>query len=165
MMHYHVTFHSMILSDLFQVKTPEYASVWSQQAETRVTFNGRMQWRWLHDYLKVYLLTSVKRCEIKIINWYDILKSCDKFVSYAFYSTFQLWLTLSEKHLVSRGVDWKKAEKFCFNEWSNPDDDELGLQIVRVSYLRCFQNDKRHWLIQSINSFSLTIYVYLLFSP
>ena len=33
----------------------------------------------------------------------------------------------------SRGVDWAKAEKFCFNEWSNPDDDELGLQIVRVS--------------------------------
>ena len=62
-------------------------------------------------------------------------------------------------------MDWKKAEKFCFNEWSNPDDDELGLQIVRVSYLKCFQNDKRHWLIQSINSFSLIIHVYLLFLP
>ena len=47
-------------------------------------------------------------------------------------NNLQLWLTLSEKHLASRGVDWKKAEKFCFNEWSNPDDDELGLQIVRV---------------------------------
>ena len=44
----------------------------------------------------------------------------------------QLWLTLSEKYLASRGVEWGKAEKFCFNEWSNPDDDELGLQIVRV---------------------------------
>ena len=40
---------------------------------------------------------------------------------------------MSEKHLATRGVDWKKAEKFCFNEWSNPDDDELGLQIVRVN--------------------------------
>jgi len=30
-------------------------------------------------------------------------------------------------------VDWKKEEeRICFNEWSNPDDDELGLQIVRV---------------------------------
>ncbi len=28
-------------------------------------------------------------------------------------------------------MDWAKAERFCFNEWSNPDDDELGLQIVR----------------------------------
>eukprot|EP00095_Tigriopus_kingsejongensis_P001319 maker-scaffold249_size238305-snap-gene-1.9 protein:Tk01319 transcript:maker-scaffold249_size238305-snap-gene-1.9-mRNA-1 annotation:"tbc1 domain family member 30" len=43
----------------------------------------------------------------------------------------KLWVTLSEQYLNSRGVDWKKAERFCFNEWSNPDDDELGLQIVR----------------------------------
>ena len=47
-------------------------------------------------------------------------------------SLLQLWLTLSEQHLVTRGVEWEKAERFCFNEWSNPDDDELGLQIVRV---------------------------------
>ena len=45
---------------------------------------------------------------------------------------FQLWLTLADRHLTTRGVDWAKAERFCFNEWSNPDDDELGLQIVRV---------------------------------
>ena len=57
---------------------------------------------------------------------------------------FQLWLTLSEKHLVSRGVDWKKAEKFCFNEWSNPDDDELGLQIVRVLNRICLINDTKY---------------------
>nr|XP_027209984.1 TBC1 domain family member 30-like [Penaeus vannamei] len=43
----------------------------------------------------------------------------------------QLWLTLSEKHLQARGVDWSHAERFCFNEWSNPDDDELGDQIVK----------------------------------
>ena len=45
----------------------------------------------------------------------------------------KLWLTLAEKYLSHRGVDWKKAERTCFNEWSNPDDDELGLQIVRVN--------------------------------
>ena len=47
----------------------------------------------------------------------------------------QLWVTLSERYLSGKGVDWPKAERFCFNEWSNPDDDELGLQIVRVSFL------------------------------
>ncbi len=52
-----------------------------------------------------------------------------------FFYIFQLWLTLSEKYLSSRGVDWTKAERFCFNEWSNPDDDELGMQIVRVSLI------------------------------
>ena len=40
--------------------------------------------------------------------------------------------------MASRGGgldDWTKAEKFCFNEWSNPDDDELDEQIVRVSVI------------------------------
>ena len=45
-------------------------------------------------------------------------------------------MTLSERYLSGKGVDWPKAERFCFNEWSNPDDDELGLQIVRVSKVR-----------------------------
>ncbi|XP_046613854.1 uncharacterized protein LOC124302108 isoform X2 [Neodiprion virginianus] len=43
----------------------------------------------------------------------------------------RLWLTLSERHLQQRGVDWRQAEKLCFNEWSNPDDEELGIQIVK----------------------------------
>ncbi|XP_068085867.1 uncharacterized protein [Anabrus simplex] len=43
----------------------------------------------------------------------------------------RLWLTLAEKHLQARGVNWCHAERFCFNEWSNPDDDELGIQIVK----------------------------------
>jgi hypothetical protein len=52
-------------------------------------------------------------------------------------SVLQLWLTVAEKHLQSRGVDWGHAERFCFNEWSNPDDDELGVQIVKVSPFCC----------------------------
>lgn len=43
----------------------------------------------------------------------------------------RLWLTLAEKHLVSRGVDWPKVEKSCFSEWSHPADAELGVQIVK----------------------------------
>ncbi|XP_043481117.1 uncharacterized protein LOC122510496 isoform X2 [Leptopilina heterotoma] len=43
----------------------------------------------------------------------------------------RLWITLAERHLDQRGVDWKQAEKVCFNEWSNPDDEELGSQIVK----------------------------------
>ena len=41
---------------------------------------------------------------------------------------------MAERYLNTKAVDWKKAERTCFNEWSNPDDDELGLQIVRVSF-------------------------------
>jgi hypothetical protein len=43
----------------------------------------------------------------------------------------RLWLTVAEKHLQSRGVNWSQAERFCFNEGSNPDDDKLGVQIVK----------------------------------
>ena len=31
-----------------------------------------------------------------------------------------------------RDLDWEKTARFCFNEKSNPDDDELGSQIVKV---------------------------------
>ncbi|XP_050533586.1 TBC1 domain family member 30-like isoform X2 [Daktulosphaira vitifoliae] len=42
-----------------------------------------------------------------------------------------LWLTLAEKYLASRDVEWPKVERFCFNDTTNPDDEELGVQIVK----------------------------------
>ncbi|XP_025417450.1 TBC1 domain family member 30-like isoform X2 [Sipha flava] len=42
-----------------------------------------------------------------------------------------LWLTLAEKYLKSRNVEWAKVERFCFNDTTNPDDEELGVQIVK----------------------------------
>ena len=50
-----------------------------------------------------------------------------------YYLFLQLWLTLAEQHLARRSVPWSQVERSCFNEWSNPDDDELGDQIVKVS--------------------------------
>ncbi|XP_068714618.1 TBC1 domain family member 30-like [Montipora foliosa] len=41
----------------------------------------------------------------------------------------RLWLCLAESKI--RDLDWEKTAKFCFNEKSNPDDDELGSQIVK----------------------------------
>ncbi|CAH0555464.1 unnamed protein product [Brassicogethes aeneus] len=43
----------------------------------------------------------------------------------------RLWLTLAERHLQARGVDWNKVERNCFSEWSHPADSELGVQIVK----------------------------------
>ncbi|VVC44207.1 Hypothetical protein CINCED_3A006850 [Cinara cedri] len=42
-----------------------------------------------------------------------------------------LWLTMAEKYLSSRNVEWPKVERFCFNDTTNPDDEELGVQIVK----------------------------------
>lgn len=38
---------------------------------------------------------------------------------------------MAEKYLSSRDVEWPKVERFCFNDTTNPDDEELGVQIVK----------------------------------
>ncbi|XP_030761772.1 LOW QUALITY PROTEIN: uncharacterized protein LOC115886662 [Sitophilus oryzae] len=43
----------------------------------------------------------------------------------------RLWLTMAERHLASRNVNWPEVEKSCFSEWSHPEDGELGIQIVK----------------------------------
>ena len=44
----------------------------------------------------------------------------------------QVWLALADNHLENLHIDWEKTKKFAFNERSNPDDDKLGVQIVKV---------------------------------
>ncbi|XP_068899025.1 uncharacterized protein [Tenebrio molitor] len=43
----------------------------------------------------------------------------------------RLWLTLADRHLAARSIDWPKVERNCFSEWSHPTDAELGVQIVK----------------------------------
>lgn len=47
----------------------------------------------------------------------------------------QVWLTLADQYLHSISIDWEKTLRFAFNERSNPDDDSLGIQIVKVTKL------------------------------
>ncbi|KAF3859369.1 hypothetical protein F7725_021768 [Dissostichus mawsoni] len=42
-----------------------------------------------------------------------------------------VWLTLAEQYLHTISIDWDKTLRFAFNERSNPDDDSLGIQIVK----------------------------------
>lgn len=46
--------------------------------------------------------------------------------------SLQVWLTLADQYLHSISIDWEKTLRFAFNERSNPDDDSLGIQIVKV---------------------------------
>jgi hypothetical protein len=49
-----------------------------------------------------------------------------------FYFKFvQLWLNLAQKYINDLGIDWPKVKRAAFNDRSNPDDDELGIQIVK----------------------------------
>ncbi|XP_026739777.1 uncharacterized protein LOC113502412 [Trichoplusia ni] len=43
----------------------------------------------------------------------------------------KLWLTLSDRHLTARKIDWPSAERGCFRGTAQPDDTELGAQILK----------------------------------
>ncbi|XP_027516258.1 TBC1 domain family member 30 isoform X8 [Corapipo altera] len=43
----------------------------------------------------------------------------------------RVWLTLADQYLHSIAIDWDKTMRFTFNERSNPDDDSMGIQIVK----------------------------------
>ncbi|CAG4937775.1 unnamed protein product [Colias eurytheme] len=43
----------------------------------------------------------------------------------------RLWLTLAERHLSTRNIDWPVAERACFKGTALPDDAELSAQILK----------------------------------
>ncbi|CAH2107292.1 unnamed protein product [Euphydryas editha] len=43
----------------------------------------------------------------------------------------KLWLTLADRHLTARGIDWSVAERACFRGTAQPDDTELSAQILK----------------------------------
>lgn len=60
-----------------------------------------------------------------------------------FFFVLQVWLTLADQYLHSISIDWEKTLRFAFNDRSNPDDDSLGIQIVKVEVLAChIRNDR-----------------------
>ncbi|KAK7474153.1 hypothetical protein BaRGS_00034613, partial [Batillaria attramentaria] len=43
----------------------------------------------------------------------------------------KVWLSLADHYIRQLKIDWQKTVRFAFNERSNPDDDKLGMQIVK----------------------------------
>ncbi|XP_077982252.1 TBC1 domain family member 30-like [Glandiceps talaboti] len=64
--------------------------------------------------------------------WYDALKAVVRLPrGIPDFFRRQIWLCLADNHIRSIQVDWDKTVKLAFNERSNPDDDKLGVQIVK----------------------------------
>ncbi|KAM8974637.1 TBC1 domain family member 30 isoform 3-T3 [Pelodytes ibericus] len=64
--------------------------------------------------------------------WYDALKSVARLPTGIPKEWRQrVWLTLADQYLHSISIDWDKTLRFTFNERSNPDDDSMGIQIVK----------------------------------
>ncbi|XP_054436019.1 TBC1 domain family member 30 isoform X2 [Pteronotus mesoamericanus] len=64
--------------------------------------------------------------------WYDALKAVAR-LSTGIPKEWRrkVWLTLADHYLHSIAIDWEKTMRFTFNERSNPDDDSMGIQIVK----------------------------------
>ncbi|XP_067345931.1 TBC1 domain family member 30 isoform X2 [Channa argus] len=64
--------------------------------------------------------------------WYDALKAVARLpTGIPKEWRKRVWLTLADQYLHSISIDWEKTLRFAFNERSNPDDDSLGIQIVK----------------------------------
>ncbi|XP_067246964.1 TBC1 domain family member 30 isoform X1 [Chanodichthys erythropterus] len=64
--------------------------------------------------------------------WYDALKAVARLpVGIPKEWRKRVWLTLADQYLHSISIDWEKTMRFAFNDRSNPDDDSLGIQIVK----------------------------------
>ncbi|GAB6026124.1 hypothetical protein CHUAL_012325 [Chamberlinius hualienensis] len=64
--------------------------------------------------------------------WHDAMRMVARLpggIPYEFRK--RLWLTMANKHIQQRKVDWEKVRRFCFNHQSDPDENELGAQIVK----------------------------------
>ncbi|XP_055046911.2 TBC1 domain family member 30 isoform X2 [Misgurnus anguillicaudatus] len=64
--------------------------------------------------------------------WYDALKAVVRLpAGIPKEWRKRVWLTLADQYLHSISIDWEKTMRFAFNDRSNPDDDSLGIQIVK----------------------------------
>uniref|UniRef100_A0A1A8RCF3 TBC1 domain family member 30 n=1 Tax=Nothobranchius rachovii TaxID=451742 RepID=A0A1A8RCF3_9TELE len=64
--------------------------------------------------------------------WYDALKAVARLpTGIPREWRKRVWLTLADQYLHTISIDWEKTLRFAFNERSNPDDDSLGIQIVK----------------------------------
>lgn len=45
----------------------------------------------------------------------------------------QLWLALADQHFQLKEIDWEKGQQKCMCDQSLDDNEELGIQIVKVN--------------------------------
>ncbi|XP_072257403.1 TBC1 domain family member 30 isoform X1 [Pyxicephalus adspersus] len=88
------------------------------------------QKRWVDTKLKFTLEPSLGQNGFQ--QWYDALKAVARLpTGIPKEWRRRVWLTLADHYLHSISIDWDKTMRFTFNERSNPDDDSMGIQIVK----------------------------------
>ncbi|XP_048865130.1 TBC1 domain family member 30 isoform X2 [Brienomyrus brachyistius] len=86
--------------------------------------------RWVDTRLKFTLEPSLGKNGFQ--QWFDALKAVARLpTGIPREWRKRVWLTLADQYLHSISIDWEKTLRFAFNDRSNPDDDSLGIQIVK----------------------------------
>jgi len=76
-----------------------------------------------------------------------------------------VWLALADNYLNGLCIDWEKTKTLAFNRKSNPDDNKLGLQIVKVGKIISFMRRYSRSSVKNVGSgSSVNDLFYLLFS-
>ncbi|KAI8511423.1 hypothetical protein Bbelb_105230 [Branchiostoma belcheri] len=72
------------------------------------------------------------RSRLQGVEWFDAMKAVVR-LPHGLPSEWRkrVWLCLADKHIQNLQLDWDKMCRLAFNERSNPDDDKLGVQIVK----------------------------------
>lgn len=52
---------------------------------------------------------------------------------------FQLWLNLADQYIVKHSISWKATCAAAFSERITVEDDRLGMQIIKVSFISQLQ--------------------------
>jgi hypothetical protein len=103
----------------------------------KFTFNpmpgeaGFIQWKTAMKALTRLPGGVPKEFRKSVINYYFLNIYCLNNELGLFEFCLKIWLNLSKNYIKELNLDWNKVRRVVFNERSNPDDDELGIQIVK----------------------------------
>lgn len=90
--------------------------------------------QWMHTMKMVARLPGGMPAEFRRKVYILIVKLCfcKWIITHILLKLKQLWLALSDRYLQTKGINWdEEGEKYLGEQWDE-DDEELGIQIVKV---------------------------------
>ncbi|KAB0379010.1 hypothetical protein FD755_010588 [Muntiacus reevesi] len=128
---------SRVLQELQERPSPRHQMQYLRQKDTNELETILRELKYRIGIQSAKLLRQLKqkdRLVHKVQRNCDVVTACLQAVSQKRSKCgagLPVWLTLADHYLHSIAIDWDKTMRFTFNERSNPDDDSMGIQIVK----------------------------------
>lgn len=116
---------------------------WLRAMKMVARLHGGMPPEFRRKVIHIYNIIQYIRC--RFFFSFDIFKlprvvcTWEMHINKIFRSSFvrfisiQLWLALADQHFQLKEIDWEKEQQKCMCDQSLDDNEELGIQIVKVS--------------------------------